>query len=141
LKAYAVTEVSERTLELFNKIRRIFKGLPEIELEADDGEGEKPVSCHMIVRALAEIFSLDYKDGYFGPGFEHSWLVPERGVIIDVYPVALVGGSILVVTRYATPWSYLYQEEKIERIDNLKFLEDTDKVKEVIEETMKKLEI
>ncbi len=141
MKPHAFSEPSDKTLVLFNKIKKVFENLPEVDL-GKDNKGEKIlVSCHMIVRALAEIFSIKYKDGYFGSGCEHSWLIPEPGVIIDPYPVATVGGSILVITKYMTPWHYLYKETPLKELNDPRFLENTQKIMEVVHKIITKLKI
>ncbi|MDP4007288.1 MAG: hypothetical protein Q8P55_01690, partial [bacterium] len=46
----------------------------------------------------------------------HSWLVVKRNpnLLIDPYPIALLGGPIMVHTGYiTTPWDYLYIEAKL----------------------------
>ncbi len=136
MKPYAFSEPSNNTLVLFNEIKKVFENLPEVDLGKDDKGEEILVSCHMIARALAKIFSIKYKDGYFG-GCEHSWLIPEPGIIIDPYPVATVGGPILVIVKYMTPWRYLYKEALLKELNEPRFLENTQKIMIVIYQTIR----
>jgi len=115
--------------------------MPEVDLGKDD-EGKKViVSCHMITRALARFFPVRYRDGYFGEFNQHSWLITKNGLIIDPYPVAVVGGPMLIDTRYMTPWRSLYHEGSFSRLSNPTFLRQVDKVFEVVRQTIAKLEI
>lgn len=55
------------------------------------------LSCHILVRAAAKVYNLKYQDGFFPAiGFEHSWLLTPTGNVIDVYPVGIVGGPIMI---------------------------------------------
>ena len=95
---------------IFLKIKDVVERLPDINL----GNGEDDaVSCHMLVRALKSFFPVSVCDGCFCERYEHSWLLTASGHIIDVYPVAILGGPILVdgVTR-SSPSRRLYKEDK-----------------------------
>lgn len=98
-------DVSKNDLELFKKIRRTIKELPDVDLD-----GETVVSCHMVCRALAEHFPATCRDGFFGANSTHSWLVTDKGLIIDAYPWAMVGGPVMVYTGGFSPWATLYRE-------------------------------
>ncbi len=141
MKPFACSVILPEELQLFSKIEKIIQQMPEIDLGTDK-EGKKIlVSCHMIARGLAYFFPVEWKDGYFGRAHQHSWLVTEMGRIIDPYPVALVGGPILVDTQFLTPWSSLYQEEPLPDLDNGRFFGNVKKVTEVIAETITALGI
>ena len=78
----------------------------EIEKLIDDVETfptSATLSCHILAHAVGEIFSLPVEDGYWKLGYNHSWLRTERGNIIDVYPVATVGGPILIAGSVFCP--------------------------------------
>jgi len=141
LKPYASSGIPAEELILFHKIEKVIQEMPEIDLGKNE-KGEKVVlSCHMITRALARFFPLTYKDGYFGNFNQHSWLVTKEGLVIDPYPVAVVGGPILIDTRFMTGWSSLYQEASFPKLSNPIFLKNVDKVAEAVHQTMKKLGI
>jgi hypothetical protein len=95
----------------FRRIERLMHEMPEIDLGIDRQGYEIVVSCHMVCRALAQLFpQLECQDGYFAlKGVQHSWLILKEDFIIDPYPVAMVGGPIMVDCRYfTTPWQSLY---------------------------------
>ena len=141
MKSHASVVVPPEDLALFHKIEKIIQAMPEVDL-GKDKEGKKiVVSCHMITRALARFFPVRYRDGYFGEFNQHSWLITKNGLIIDPYPVAVVGGPILIDTRYMTPWRSLYHEGSFSRLSNPTFLRQVDKVFEVVRQTIAKLEI
>jgi hypothetical protein len=55
------------------------------------------------------VFVLQYVDGYVYPSFEHSWLETKSFHVIDVYPVATLGGPIMIVGSAMcglTHWHY-----------------------------------
>lgn len=66
------------------------------------------LSCHILGRALAKVFSLQYRDGYFYPNYCHTWLLTPTGHIIDPYPVAILGGPILIDGLNFSPSHRLY---------------------------------
>jgi hypothetical protein len=70
--------------------------------------GLSQVNCHLLCRCLAsEIPRIIYRDGYFTPGYEHSWL-ETNDAIIDAYPVA--GATPFIVANDpASPWAKLYK--------------------------------
>ena len=76
-------------------------------------------SCHQVALAVqGEIGEkLEYHRGYFGEHHQHSWLTisgfPQY--IIDPYPVACIGGPLLVDRAtnliIPTPWNDLSSTE------------------------------
>jgi len=113
--------------------------MPEIDV-GKNKKGERVIlSCHMITRALARFFPVEYKDGYFGNFNQHSWLITKEGLIIDPYPVAVIRGPILIDTRFMTGWSSLYQKVSFSEFKDSLFQKNVDKVAEVVCQTMTKL--
>lgn len=91
---------SNEELILFERIKRIFQALPDIYL-GKDSQGEKiPISCHMIARAFARHFGLEYQDGHYCMVCEHSWLVSPEGNVIDLVPCGAIGGPVIVAKEY-----------------------------------------
>lgn len=80
-------------------------------------------SCHGIARALATVLTQPWEviDGWFlRRGNEHGWLYLEvdndqrSQFILDVYPVAAVGGPLLLDVRsYGSPWPDAYIERRM----------------------------
>jgi hypothetical protein len=90
-----MTRIPSDDIRLFNRVRHVVTGMSDIDL-GEDGEGKKAVlSCHILARAIANIFDIGYTDGRF-LNHEHSWVLTPNGNIIDVYPIAIVGGPFLV---------------------------------------------
>jgi hypothetical protein len=71
---------------------------------------DDPISCHVLARAVQQCFDgLKVVDGYIrGPvRYNHTWLTTESKNIIDVYPVAIVGGPLLLAGD-GGPWPLVY---------------------------------
>jgi hypothetical protein len=111
---YARQFVSDKEFELFLKIKELVTKLPDLNLGPDHFGHEIELSCHMLARAVADIFSLEFMDGYFTIGYKHSWVLTPKGQIIDVYPVAMLGGPILMEASGFSPAKncYLKMTEK-----------------------------
>lgn len=115
MKPYVLTAefplpVPPEDLALLKKIRYGFDALPDLDLGLGQDGTPRLVSCHMLARAVARVFSLPFQDGLFLGRVNHSWvLTPKSGNIIDVYPVAIVGGPILVVAPQILKGMYLEQ--------------------------------
>lgn len=87
--------VTPAELDLFRRIRAAIQQLPDNIDLGPDPKGDGLLSCHILARATARVFSLRCVDGLFHPTFQHSWLVTNGGNLIDVYPVGMLGGPIL----------------------------------------------
>lgn len=113
--AYHLAHDDDR--KIFDKICRGVQLLPD-ELELGEDEEKRPVvlSCHVLARAVSKIFSVKLEDGYFCYHWEHSWVVGPHLNIIDVYPVAILGGPIMVMGDYGSPHKMLYQPLPTEAI-------------------------
>ena len=85
--------IDDEDLKVFLKIREIVEKLPDLRF--DDTE-DGTVSCHMLARAMKLFFPVKVYDGYFCGSYQHSWLRTRNGAIIDLYPVATMGGPILI---------------------------------------------
>jgi len=83
-------------VRLFEEAVRLFRKLPDIDLGFDDQHQPVLPSCHMLARAMAPLLGLPWVDGRFGEMNAHSWLVTPNEHVLDVYPVAMLGGPILV---------------------------------------------
>jgi hypothetical protein len=141
MKPYAYSVVPSEDLALFNKIKRVIQEMPDVELGIDKNGKKTSLSCHILVRALTRCFPIEYQDGYFGDSCEHSWLITKNGLVIDAYPVAVVGGPVLVDTRYMTPWCYLYKKKSLSKLKGVRFQKKVDKVTEAVRQTMARIGI
>ena len=141
MKPLTASVVPPEDLALFEKIEEIVKALPEIDLGRGKNGKKVYVSCQMLVRTLSRFFPVKYKDGYFGDFNSHSWLVTINGLIIDVYPIAVVGGPILIDTRFMTSsqWRHLYQEASFSDANNKTFLANVEKVFKAVRQTINKI--
>ena len=115
---------TQKELGLFARIKNIVESLPDIDLGTKD-DGEKiELSCHMLARAIADFFPglATYEDGYFVDMYEHSWLRLTRGHIIDVYPIAMIGGPVMFecspLTRAPTRQLYKVSDKYVERFQS-----------------------
>lgn len=91
-------------------MRKLVEALPAFDLGRDAKLQPIELSCHILARAVRSQFkNLKVKDGFFNRFCEHSWLVTPSGNIIDVYPVAIYGGPILLDCSAASPVKRLYE--------------------------------
>ena len=106
--------VSDNEVALFERIRKVVSALPDVQLGIDEKGEPVILSCHILVRGMARVFHLKYADGYLRPNFQHSWLLTPEGHVIDVYPVGMLGGPILVdgINQVA---SRLYEKKSLRR--------------------------
>ncbi|TSC61490.1 MAG: hypothetical protein G01um101448_879 [Parcubacteria group bacterium Gr01-1014_48] len=93
---YVTQLIAREDIALFEKIRSAVQAFPDIDLGNDENGDHIMLSCHILARAIAHIFSLTCRDGYYYPNYQHSWVETMYGNIIDVYPVGVIGGPILV---------------------------------------------
>ena len=122
MPTYMEREVlTKREMSLFHNVERMTLRLLQ----------NQNATCHTICRDIAKLLDkyFTHHSGYFGELHEHSWLrfKPHLGkqrnhfnslirdqFIIDPYPVALYGGSIMVDLAerliIKTPWNTLYKE-------------------------------
>lgn len=80
----------------------------------DSGLGiESLLSCHVVSRLVKRKFDLTtwrVVDGCFGR-HQHSWLASGLIIVLDVYPVASMGGPLLVDVEHMSPWHGLYRPD------------------------------
>ena len=105
---------SPRILELFTRIRGIVQRMGDVRLHP-----EAPVSCHMLAHAVAAVVpGVKAVDGLFRDRWQHSWLsvsLPRIDVwIVDVYPIGVIGGPLLLYADLSSPWHALYVEKDID---------------------------
>ncbi len=106
-------DVPAEEYDLFQKICLVVREMPDVDLGRNEQGDAIPVSSHMVTGALAANFSsVAVKDGFiFKNGSPHSWLETKSGLIIDPYPVAMVGGPVMVLKKsYGSPWIWFYAE-------------------------------
>ncbi len=108
---YSMKYIQEEDLAIFKRIRNAVLKLPDINLGLNK-EGDKILlSCHILARAVARVFLLKYVDGFFIPNFCHSWILSPSGHVIDVYPVGILGGPILMVASGNAPLIEFHYKE------------------------------
>jgi len=138
MKPYILSFVSSEDYNLFLQIRRVVQEIPEIDIGRDEKGKKILVSCHMITRALAYYFPVEYRDGYFfQKHLQHSWLVRGNYIIIDPYPVLMVGAPIMVTNRLVmSPWRFLYNEQLIPELNTPLFRKRLEKVIKTMGDTI-----
>lgn len=120
---YMRGQVAEEDYSIFTRIRTVVERMSDVPLPSG-----KPVSCHHLCRALADLFGIEYRDGHFGSA-QHSWLLVGPH-IVDPYPVGVLGGPILLETRFMLPWRGLYTEGTLWAVvDTPEFKRDLEIVK------------
>lgn len=79
MRPYVSKFIPQENLELFEKIKMAVTAMPDIDLGKDEEGEEIILSCHILARAIAKLFSLKFVDGYFHPNYNHSWLLTPTG--------------------------------------------------------------
>ncbi len=98
---YAETQIPSDEVFLFQMIRKAVINLPDFDFGKNSRTKEPiPLSCHMLSRAVADVYSLHSADGYYISTFQHSWNHTPSGHIIDCYPIGIIGGPILMDKRF-----------------------------------------
>lgn len=111
---------------LIPSIRNWMSELPEPD---SHWEG-KYWTCHGLCRAAKSVFELtDWLvcDGHFDQrGQEHTWLMlekPNAQLILDVYPIALYGGPLLIDAQECSPWREIYKLDPTEYTSRISIFE------------------
>lgn len=96
LITYAERRIQKEDLVLFREIEQVIDVMEIPDIGADDQGRKIEVSCHMIAEAVSRIYDVKLRHGYFMTSYEHSWVCTKNNNIIDVYPIATVGGPLLI---------------------------------------------
>lgn len=99
MKTYAEKIIDKEDMELFCQIRQVINLLELPDIGYDKNGQKREVSCHMLAEATSRIFDVKLRHGYFMTRYEHSWVYTKNFNIIDLYPVGMVGGPLLVDRR------------------------------------------
>jgi len=114
METYAESKIPKEDIVLFHKIKEVIDAFELPKLENNSQGEEIFFSCHMLAAAIGEVFVLKVQSGHYASFYEHSWVETKHGNCVDVYPVATVGGPVLVDKEFAySPLSGLYKEEDI----------------------------
>lgn len=106
---YVARYISEENLALFARMKRAVERMRDPDLGLDE-EGRKIIlSCHMLARAADEVFPVRVRDGYFAGNYEHSWGETPGGHLVDLYPVAVVGGPVMFEGSVSSPQRRIYR--------------------------------
>ena len=114
---YVLRYIPAEDITLFQRIKDGLNKIPDDpDLGVSDDGDRVVVSCHMLARAVGMVFKLHHCDGYYCGNFEHSWIMTPSENIIDVYPIAVIGGPILHCNGFiGCPARLLYTPKRISR--------------------------
>lgn len=105
---YARKFISNDDSKTFERVRELVLNLPDLDFgESEEGKGII-LSCHMLAIAIAKFLNLEVVHGYFCSMYQHSWVVTPTKHIIDVYPIGILGGPIMIDGMDRSPVSHLY---------------------------------
>ncbi len=137
MTTYTETVLPKADVALFRKIEKITHAFPDPNLGIRDGEVIVP-SCRHLAHALTEFFPLKAVDGYSPRrGYQHSWLETANRNIIDVYPVGMVGGPLLLAAdRVPDPWRFFYIEHPFDFLNGKEFEEELHLVRDALLKTI-----
>ena len=113
MKFYVEDHLSKKEISLFRKIKGAVENMDNPYLGVDRDGKEIILSCHILTRAVHNLFLLKFEDGFYAKLYQHSWLRTKEGSVIDVYPVACMGGPIMIAGGEASPQKHLYVEAPI----------------------------
>ena len=113
--------ITDEEMALFEKVRLAVASMPDVDLGIDEKGEPVILSCHVLARAVAKVFSLQYVDGYFYRRYDHSWIETPSGNIIDIYPVAIIGGPIMMDGNNGMIAQQLYSPDSTRKISRGKF--------------------
>lgn len=95
MKTFTETIINKEDLDLFNSIELAINEMSNPKLGVDkDGEAVV-LDSQMLAEAVSNIYGLKLQRGFY-LGHDHAWSLTENGNIIDVYPVGIVGGPLLI---------------------------------------------
>jgi hypothetical protein len=109
MRPYVRKMLPNEDVIIFNRIKTAIDNLPDLVLGKDEEGRIIEISSHILARAVAKVFGLRYIDGYFCRSYQHSWVLTRYGNIIDVYPIAVFGGPILLHRGDNSPARFLYK--------------------------------
>lgn len=109
MRVYVQKILPKEDVIIFNRIKTAIDNLPNLVLGKDEEGRHIELSCHILARAIAKAFGLRYADGYFCRIYHHSWVLTRKGNIIDVYPVGIFGGPLLISCDPNSPANFLYK--------------------------------
>jgi hypothetical protein len=109
MRPYVRKKLPNQDVIIFNRIKNAIDNLPNLVLGKDEEGRNIDISCHILARAIAKAFGLRYADGYFCRNYQHSWVLTGQRNIIDVYPVGIFGGPLLISCDINSPTSFLYR--------------------------------
>ena len=118
---YATRYISEDDLILFAKIRNTVERMGDPELGLDENDKPVVLSCHILARAIARIFPVRVRDGHFASIYAHSWVETTNGHLIDLYPVAVIGGPIMFEGSAASPQRRIYTRSSAKKLSHGRF--------------------
>lgn len=137
---YACRLIPKEDQSLFTEIQKIFKKLPsDIDLGHKENGDQILLSCHILARAVSNSFPLKLCDGSFShKGYYHSWLETDKS-IIDIYPIGVIGGPILI--DKISPLSRFYLKHKLPKdiTETDLFLSNVKKTTEIIKDLSQKI--
>lgn len=109
---YVLSLLPRADVVLFERIRLVVLAANDIDLGLDEGGRRIQLSCHMLARDVGQVFDLEFVDGFFAKGYQHSWVNTRSGNIIDAYPVGVLGGPLLSVICTGSPGVQLYTVDR-----------------------------
>ena len=117
MRPHALRYIPAEDITLFQQIKDGVNKIPDdLDLGNNDEGQQLVLSCHMLARAVGKVFKLHHCDGYYHSNFEHSWILTPSENIIDVYPIAVIGGPILIHNGFmGCPARLLYIPKRISR--------------------------
>lgn len=134
LLAIKQRKLSVQEKEVWEKIKKIFQDIHSIEINRNGFEGDITATSHILCSALADIFNLELGQGFCNED-KHYWLKTEHGLIIDVMPVGVLSGPILV-DPVLIKKNY-YKEMKLNNYSQMQYACCIERVKKAVQEYLR----
>ena len=133
MDTHVLEYIPDEDLRIFKNIRLVGDKLPNHDSgnpRLKDYKIKNMLSCHLLAKALEHFFPVRAESGFIYDKWEHSWLITRGGFVIDVYPIALFGGPVIVDASECSPWSRFYNQRfSFKEHKEKKFLEEVEKIK------------
>ena len=109
---HAEEVIEESDLKIFKSIKEKLSKIDKFPIKTE------LLTCHMLAHAVAEVYDLKVVDGFWRSGYNHSWIETDYLNVIDVYPVGMVGGPVLL-DHIVTGGQFYYTPDNFELIGDV----------------------
>lgn len=81
---------------LLEKISKALEKLRENDIHANGYEGDHFATVFILAKVISNVFGLRFAEGLYSESQKHCWVTTINGHIIDLYPIDIFGGPLLI---------------------------------------------